>query len=51
MDKSRNIIVAIVVAMIFLLIALAVWAVFGGAIARIAALHAAREEKIGYRQA
>ncbi len=36
---------------IFLLMSLAIWAVFGGAIARIAALHAAREEKISMCQA
>jgi hypothetical protein len=35
-----------VYAVVFLVISLAVWALFGGAIARIAALHAAREEKI-----
>jgi hypothetical protein len=38
-------------ALIFLLAALAIWAVMGGAIARIAALHAAREEKISIPQA
>ena len=38
-------------ALVFLLAALAVWAVLGGAIARIAALHAAREEKISMAQA
>ena len=37
-------------AIFFLLLGLAVWAVFGGAIARIAALHAAREEKISISQ-
>ena len=36
---------------IFLLAALAIWALFGGAIYRIAALHAAREEKISAMQA
>lgn len=36
---------------IFLLLALATWAVFGGAIYRIAALHAAREEKMSAMQA
>lgn len=40
-----------VFALIFLLIALAIWAVLGGAIARIAALHFAREEKISMGQA
>ncbi len=34
-------------AIIFLLVGLAIWSVLGGAICRIAALHAAREEKIG----
>jgi len=38
-------------AIIFLLFALAVWALFGGAICRIAALHAARDEKISVAQA
>ena len=38
-------------AIIFLLAALAIWALLGGAIARIAALHAAREEKISIPQA
>jgi len=38
-------------ASIFLLFGLAVWAIFGGAIHRIAALHAAREEKISMSQA
>jgi len=38
-------------AIIFLLISLAAWAFFGGAIHRIAALHAAREEKISISQA
>ncbi len=36
---------------LFLLLSLAIWAVLGGAIARMAALHAAREEKISLRQA
>jgi len=36
---------------VFLLISLMVWAFFGGAIHRIAALHAAREEKISAIQA
>jgi len=36
---------------IFLLGSLAIWAFFGGAIYRISALHAAREEKISIRQA
>jgi hypothetical protein len=31
---------------IWVLLALAIWAIFGGAICRVAALHAAREEKI-----
>ena len=38
-------------ALVFGLIALAVWSVFGGAIYRMAALHAAREEKISIAQA
>jgi len=38
-------------ATIFLLFSLGVWAVFGGAIHRIAALHFAREEKISMAQA
>ncbi len=38
-------------ALVFVLASLAVWALFGGAIARIAALHAAREEKISIPQA
>lgn len=36
---------------IFLVYLLVVWAVFGGAIARIAAVHVARDEKISFRQA
>lgn len=36
---------------IFFLLFLMVWAVFGGAIARIAAVHIARDEKISIRQA
>lgn len=36
---------------VFFLFKLAVWAIFGGAIARIAAVHVAREEKISIRQA
>ncbi len=40
-----------VYAILFLLFGLAVWSVFGGAIYRIAALQAAREEKISIRQA
>lgn len=36
---------------VFLLLTLAVWALFGGAIHRIAALHAAREEKMSAMQA
>ena len=39
-----------VYALVYLLIALAVWALFGGAIHRIAALHAARGEKISLVQ-
>ncbi|MDP6546760.1 MAG: hypothetical protein QGH60_22535 [Phycisphaerae bacterium] len=38
-------------AVIFLTLALAAWALFGGAMHRIAALHAAREEKISMVQA
>ncbi len=38
-------------ALIFLVFSLAVWALFGGAICRIAALHAARDEKISISQA
>jgi hypothetical protein len=38
-------------AIILLLATLAIWALFGGAIARTAALHAAREEKISIPQA
>ncbi|NQU76387.1 MAG: hypothetical protein HQ546_08765 [Planctomycetes bacterium] len=41
----------LIYAIIFLLVTLAIWALFGGAIARIAALHAAREEKITITQA
>ena len=37
--------------LIYLMVVLAIWAVFGGAIARMSALHAAREEKISFRQA
>lgn len=40
-----------VYALIFLGVSLAIWALFGGAIARVAALHAAREEKISAGQA
>ncbi len=36
-----------VYAVVFLLAGLAIWALFGGALCRVAALHAAREEKIG----
>jgi len=36
---------------IFFLMFLAVWAIFGGAIARISAVHIARDEKISIRQA
>ena len=42
---------ALPISIIFLLFALAVWALFGGAICRIAALHAARDEKISVAQA
>ncbi|MBT3199572.1 MAG: hypothetical protein HN350_06605 [Phycisphaerales bacterium] len=38
-------------ATLFIMFAMAVWALFGGAIYRIAALHAAREEKISIVQA
>lgn len=38
-------------AIVFVLVGLAIWAILGGAIARIAALHAAREEKIPMGQA
>lgn len=41
----------LVFAIIFLIFSLAVWALFGGAIYRIAALHAARDEKISISQA
>lgn len=34
-------------AVVFLLVSLAIWSIFGGAVCRIAALHAARDEKIG----
>ncbi|MDY7011045.1 MAG: hypothetical protein SVV80_09880 [Planctomycetota bacterium] len=37
--------------LIYIVIALAIWSVLGGAICRIAALHAAREEKISIRAA
>src|SRR4030095_5122134 len=36
---------------LFMALFLLVWAVFGGAIARIAAVHVARDEKISVRQA
>ena len=36
---------------IFFLYFLCVWSIFGGAIARIAAVHVARDEKISIRQA
>ncbi len=36
-------------AIVFLLLSLAIWSVAGGAICRMAALHATREEKIGVR--
>lgn len=36
---------------LFFLLFLAIWAVFGGAIARISAVHIARDEKISIRQA
>jgi hypothetical protein len=38
-------------ALIFLLASLAIWALFGGAVCRVAALHAARDERIGLRDA
>jgi len=41
----------LIFALIFLLVSLAIWSLFGGAIHRIAALQAAREEKISIRQA
>lgn len=37
-------------AVIFTALALLVWSLFGGAICRIAALHAARDEKISFKQ-
>ncbi len=40
-----------VYAVLFTILFLLVWAVFGGAIARIAAVHVAREEKIAVREA
>src|SRR4029453_8691076 len=36
---------------VFTLMFLTIWAVFGGAISRIAAVHVARDEKISVRQA
>ncbi len=41
----------LIYAILFLLLALVSWALFGGAVHRIAALHAAREEKISIGQA
>lgn len=41
----------LIYAILFLLLCLASWALFGGAVHRIAALHAAREEKISATQA
>jgi len=38
-------------ALVFLLLALAVWSLAGGAICRLAAVHAARDEKLSIRQA
>ena len=38
-------------AILFFLISLAIWAHFGGAICRVAALHATRDERIGLREA
>lgn len=38
-------------AVIFLVLVLAIWSFFGGAICRIAAMHAARDEKISIKQA
>ena len=38
-------------AVIFLLLVLAIWSFFGGAICRIAAMHMARDEKISIKQA
>ncbi len=40
-----------VYSLIYIVVALAIWSVLGGAICRIAALHAAREEKISIRTA
>ncbi len=37
-------------AVVFTLLALLIWSLFGGAICRIAALHAARDEKISFKQ-
>jgi hypothetical protein len=44
---SAHLIYAVFFAILFLII----WAIFGGAIARIAAVHVAREEKLSIRQA
>lgn len=41
----------VIYAVLFLVLGLASWALFGGAVHRIAALHAAREEKISVSQA
>ncbi len=38
-------------AMVFTVVGLAIWAVFGGALARAAALHATRDERIGLGEA
>ncbi len=38
-------------AVVFTVIALLIWSLFGGAVCRIAALHAARDEKIAIKQA
>ncbi len=37
-------------AVLFTVVALLIWSLFGGAICRIAALHAARDEKISFKQ-
>ncbi len=40
-----------VYAVLFSVVGLIIWAYFGGAICRVAALHATREERIGFREA
>ncbi len=40
-----------VYALIFLFVSLLIWSYFGGALCRVAALHAARDERIGLREA